>query len=119
MKSLLSSFSSDFNRTLSVYPETVVVNNIGEREITWDTPSDTGIKCLLLLNKEKHDQYVNSQAEYIKTSHKIRMEFGPTIVEGDKVKDENDIWYNVKFVTNATWFDGNDDHLLVLSDIIR
>lgn len=39
--------------------------------------------------------------EYIKTTHKIRMDFGPTIGEGDKIQDNNGVWYDVKLVMST------------------
>lgn len=118
-KSLLSSFANDFNRTIAVYPKVVAKNNIWEVETTWPTASATGIKCLLLLKQEQYNKWIKEQVEYIKTTHKIRLDFGPTITEGDKIQDNDGVWYDVKFVTPTPWFDWNDDHLLVLCDIIR
>lgn len=123
VKSLLSSFANDFNKTISVYPKVTSKNNIWEVETTWPTPTSTGIKCLLLLWYNKSDyaywEYIENQFEYIKTTHKIRMDNWPIIKEWDKIKDNNNVWYNVRFVTNAPWFGGVDDHLLILVDIIR
>lgn len=118
-KSLLSSFANDFNRVIAVYPRVEAKNSIGEVETSWPTANATGIKCLLLLKQEQYNKWIKEQVEYIKTTHKIRLDFGPTIVEGDKIKDEFNVWYDVKFVTPTPWFDGVDDHLLVLCDIIR
>lgn len=118
-KSLLSSFANDFNRTIEVWPRVATKNSIGEEEMAWPVASITGISCLLLLKQEQYNKWVREQVEYIKTTHKIRLDFGPTIVEGDKIKDNFDVWYDVKFVTPTPWFDGVDDHLLVLCDIIR
>jgi hypothetical protein len=47
------------------------------------------------------------------------MDFWPTIKEWDKIKDNKNVWYDVKFVTDTPWFDGFDDHLLVFCDIVR
>ncbi len=118
-KSLLSSFENDFNRTISVYPRVEAKDTIGAMTFTWPTASTTWISCLLLLKQENYNKWVSQQVEYIKTTHKIRLDFGPTITEGDKIKDDFNVWYDVKFVTSTPWFDGFDDHLLVLCDIIR
>lgn len=117
-KSLLSSFTNDFNRTIAIYPVVENKNSIWEVEKTWPTASATGIKCLLLLRSEKYNVFAENEVEYIKTSHKVRLDFWPTINVWDKIKDEFDVWYNVKFVTSTPWFDWNDDHLLLLVDII-
>lgn len=119
VKSLLSSFENDFNRTISVYPRVETRDASGDVLMTWPTANATGISCLLLLKEERPNQWVRDQVAYIKTTHKIRLDFGPTIVEGDKIKDEFNVWYDVIFVTPTPWFDGNDDHLLVLCDIIK
>lgn len=88
-------------------------------EMTWPTASVSNIKCLLLLRAEQYNKWIREQVEYIKTTHKIRMDFGPTIAEWDKIQDNNGVWYDVKLVMSTPWFDGNDDHLLVLCDIIK
>lgn len=118
MASLLSSFKNDFNRTIAVYPEVETKNDIWEIEKTWPTVGDANIECLLLLNNQKYDQFVNNAVEYLKTTHKVRLELWPTINVWDKIKDEFDVWYNVKFTNNAPWFGGIDDHLLLLVDVI-
>lgn len=87
--------------------------------MTWPSASATGIKCLLLLRQEQYNKWVSQQVEYIKTTHKIRLDIGPTVTEGDKIKDNEGVWYDVKLVMTTPGFDGNDDHLLVLCDIIR
>lgn len=117
-KSLLSSFKNDFNRTLEVYPLVESTNSIWEVEKTWPTASTTGIECLLLLRSEKYNAFASNEVEYIKTTHKVRMDFWPIINVWDKIKDEFDVWYNVKFVHRTPWFDWVDDHLLLLVDII-
>ena len=117
-KSLLSSFANDFNRTIAVYPKVTSKNNIWEVETSWPTASATGIKCLLLLKTENYKQFVNQQVEYIETTHKVRLDFGPTIEVWDKIKDNNNVWYDVRFVHKTPWFDWIDDHLLLLVDII-
>ena len=122
-KSLLSSFANDFNRTISVYPRVETKNGIWEMVMTRPTASATGIKCLLLLGSTRWDylywKYINTQIEYIKTTHKIRMDNWPVIQEWDKIKDDNNVWYDIRFVSKAPWFGGIDDHLLVLCDIVR
>lgn len=118
VKSLLSSFKNDFNRTIAVYPEVRATNDIWEVTKTWPTTSDTWIKCLLLLRSQQYNAFVSNAVEYIKTTHKVRLDFWPTINVWDKIKDEFDVEYDVKFVTSTPWFDGSDDHLLLLVDII-
>lgn len=118
MKSLLSSFANDYNRTIAVYPKVTSKNAIGEVTTTWPTASTTGIKCLLLLRSEEYRKFVSTQVEYIKTTHKVRLDFGPTVNVGDKIKDNNNVLYDVRFVTRTPGFGGNDDHLLLLVDII-
>lgn len=118
-KSLLSSFANDFNRTIAIYPRVETKNEIWENDMTWPTASETGIKCLLLLRSEQYNKWISEQVEYIKTTHKVRMDFGPEITEWDKIQDNEGVWYDVKFVTPTPGFDWNDDHLLVLCDIIR
>lgn len=117
-KSLLSSFQNDFNRTIAVYPIVEAKNSIWEMETTWPTATSTGIKCLLLLKQQDYKKYASNQVEYIETTHKVRLDFGPTINVWDKIKDNNNVWYDVRFVHKTPWFDGIDDHLLLLVDII-
>lgn len=122
-KSLLSSFENDFNRIISVYPRVNAKNTMGEIETSWPTASATWIKCLLLLGSTRGDylywKYIQNQIEYIKTTHKIRLDNGPTIKEWDQIKDNKDVIYEVRFVSPAPWFGGIDDHLLVLCDIVK
>lgn len=118
-KSLLSSFQNDFNRTISIYKLVKTENEIWEEIESWPTESQSWIKCLLLLNKQRYDAYISNEVEYIKTTHKIRMDFWPEIEEWDKIQDNNWVWYTVKFADNAPGFDWVDDHLLVLVDKIE
>jgi len=117
-KSLLSSFKNDFNKTISVYAEVETQNDIWEVAKTWPTVTTTGIKCLLLLNNQRYDAFVENKVEYIKTTHQVRLELWPTINIWDKIKDEDNLWYDVKFTNKAPWFGGVDDHLLLLVDVI-
>lgn len=118
-KSLLSSFANDFNRVISIRERVENKNSIWEMEMTRPMASVSNIKCLLLLRSEQYNKWISEQIEYIKTSHKIRLDFGQTVIEWDKIQDNFSVWYDVKFVVSTPWFDGFDDHLLVLCDIIR
>lgn len=123
MASLLSSFKNDFNRTISVYPRVEQQDPTNwEMVMTWPTATATGVKCLLLLRGDqgsmKYNQYINNQVEYIKTTHKIRLDFGPTINAWDKITDNTGVTYVAKLVLSTPWFDGVDDHLLVLCDVM-
>lgn len=117
MKSLLSSFANDFNRTIEVYPKVETKNKMWEVESSWPTASETWIKCLLLINSFNTNKWIKTQINYIQTSHKIRMEFWPTISIWDRIKDWEKT-YEVKFVSTTPGFSGADDHLLVLVDEI-
>lgn len=116
MKSLLSSFSDDFNAKIDVYrfiekkSETWFVKNDFEKKYTW-------ISCLLLRdNWNPYNNFITNMWSYIKTTHKIRLEKGFEILEKDKVIDQNWIEYEVKFVEETPGFAWNNDHLLLLID---
>ena len=118
-KSLLSSFTDDFNAVISIEQRTAWKNAIGEDESTHNEIA-SGIKCLLLRNKQKpYDQYAWSMVEFIKTSHKARLEKGVIINEKDVVVDADGVRYEVKFVELSPWFGGEADHMLLFIDRIK
>lgn len=118
-KSLLSSFTEDFNATIELQRFAETKDAIWQVQKTF-TSYATGIKCLLLRNKQKpYDNFAWWDVEYIKTTHKLRMETLHDIQEGDKVIDAVSREYEVKFVEQSPWFWGEPDHMLLFIDRIK
>lgn len=119
MKSLLSSFSDDFNATIEVLrhnevkSETWFVKNEFTSLYSW-------VKCLLLRNKQTpYNNFIDNSVEYIQTTHKARLEKNYKIKEKDKVIDQNGREFEVKFVEKTPWFWWSDDHLLLFLERIK
>jgi len=117
--SLLYKFIDRLNRVISVYPRVLIKDEIGQMVETFPTASATNVKCLILLRSQKYNQFAGNEVEYLKSTHKVRLEIGPTISVADRIKDENNIEYNVKFVHIVPSLNWSDDHLLLLVDIIE
>jgi len=118
-KSLLSSFTDDFNAVIEVKQSTSGKNSIWEKTATFNTIA-TGIKCLLLRNSQKpYDMFAWNMVEFVKTSHKARLEKGVVIKEWDVIEDANAVEYEVKFVELSPWFGGEPDHMLLFIDRIK
>ena len=127
-KSLLSSFTEDFNATIELQRAVKTKDSIWQdkEEFTFYA---TGIKCLLLRNKQVWYWHFTQDVEYIKTSHKLRMELlfdwkwdvkiAVDIQENDKVIDAVGREYEVKFVEQSPWFGGEPDHMLLFIDRIK
>ena len=118
-KSLLSSFTDDFNAVITIKQRTSSKNAIWE-----DTGAFTvlheGVKCLLLRNSQKpYDMYAWNSVEFIKTTHKARLEKWLTIKEWDVIEDANGIEYVVKFEELSPWFWGEADHMLLFIDRVK
>ena len=116
--SFLKEFKDCFNDEIDIYPLVQTTNDIWENIETRPSVSQTGIKCFIILNNKKYDIYTENEVEFVKSTHKVRLEIWPTINLWDKIKDENGIFYNVKYIRKAPWFKGEDDHLVLLVDII-
>lgn len=118
-KSLLSSFTDDFNATITIKTKTPTKNAIWEDEWTYSVLA-SGIKCLLLRNSQKpYDLYAWNTVEFIKTTHKARLEKGLVVKEWYLVEDGDGIEYEVKFVELSPWFWGEADHMLLFIDRIK
>ena len=118
-KSLLSSFTEDFNATIELQRLTNVKDSIWQVQKTFVSYA-TGVKCLLLRNKKvAYGGFAENQVEYIKTTHKLRMETVYDVQEGDKVIDAVLREYEVKFVEQSPWFGGEPDHMLLFIDRIK
>lgn len=118
-KSLLSSFSDDFNAKIDVY------RFIEKKSETWFVKNDyekifEKIPCLLLRdNWNPYNNFIPNMWSFIKTTHKIRLEKNFKISEKDKIIDQNSVEYEVKFVEETPWFGWQNDHLLLLVDRIK
>ena len=122
--SLLNSFKWDFNRQIEIWKHEIKKNKL------WETVSEfsSDIKkypCLVMLNDVKYNQIIGSpgtspgKVEYLLASHKIRLEFGPTIKIWDKLKDNTGQRYRVEYVYTTPGFGGIDDHLLLYVEAIH
>lgn len=122
--SLLNSFKWDFNRQIEIWKHEIKKNKL------WETVSEfsSDIKkypCLVMLNDVKYNQIIGSpgtspgKVEYLLASHKIRLEFGPTIKIWDKLKDNTGQRYRVEYVYTTPGFGGVDDHLLLYVEAIH
>lgn len=116
--SLLSSFSSDFNRTMDVYVLSTQKNWIWEKEKSYTKQQQT-IEWLLLPNKAEYDKFSWSQKSnganwviYDIFEYKFRCEFWPSLKKWDKLQDEFWKSFEIKRIVRNPWF-GGDDHLLL------
>jgi len=116
--SFLDTFWTDLNRTIWIYPLIKEINWIWATIDTRPTVSTSWIKCFLSLKSQKYNQYIENEVEYVKATHQVRLELWNTINIGDKIKDEYNIDYTVKFLSKIPWFDWVDDHLFLLVEIV-
>lgn len=119
MKSLLSSFSDDFNARIKVF------RFIEKKSPTWFVEADfelvyDNISCLLLRDVwNPYNNNILNMWSFIKTTHKIRCEKGFEIFEKDKVVDQNWLEYEVKFVEETPGFAWENDHLLLFVEKVK
>lgn len=116
--SFLNDFSKDFNCVLDVYNPVEVRNDIWEVEKTFSLQQEW-VKWLLFLNNKEYNAYIDSQVQYIKTTHKIRIDKYIDIDEWDKIIDDKWKSYTVVYTDLVPWFNWNNDHRLILANIIR
>lgn len=121
--SLLSSFASDFNRTITIWKQQKITLPNGEVTKEY-TSTGEQIPCLIMLNKADYKQIMGTahkpnQMEYLLASHNIRLEFWPKIEKGDHILDNKGQKYQVEFVYATPWFDGEDDHLLLYVEALN
>ena len=109
-----------FNRKLTIQKPTKTANSIWENEATFDETA-TNIDAIVKQNKlvlDRMEQTQGAGLEYLKSSHKIRLEFWPEIKKWYRIIDNNGVVYDVKFVHPSRGFNG-DDHYLLYCDIIE
>ena len=115
--SLLSSFTNDFNATISILSRSVGTDNVWQRKEIF-TESEKDIKCLIMMNKFQIDQTIWKEISYYKSTHYVRLELWPVAKVGDKIKDQSGKEYDVKFVYENPGFGGDPDHLVLYVDVI-
>ena len=109
-----------FNRKLTIQKATRTVNSIWEWEAVFST-INTDIDAIVKLNKIAYDKMEQTQGaglEYLKSSHKIRLEFWPEVKTGYKILDDKGFAYIIKYVHISRGFNG-DDHNLLYCDVIE
>lgn len=114
--SFLEKFRGDFNCLLDIYKPTIVKNSIWEEEETFSLYQEWIEWLLFLDNKDKN--YINNEVEYIKSTHKIRIEKDINIEKWDKLINKDWKSYKVKFIKKVTWFIWKEDHILILASVM-
>jgi hypothetical protein len=71
--SLLSSFTNDFNATISILSRSVDIDAVGQRKEIF-SESESGIKCLIMMNKFETDKTIGKEIQYYKSTHYVRLE---------------------------------------------
>lgn len=113
--SLLSSFSSDFNRDMEIFSTNEEIDSLWQRKLKYQkTWTALGI---LLPKAEKYDQFSTDKQwgkngiVYDTFSFTFRCEFGVIIKKKYRLKDQYWTCYEVKRAFPSPWF-GGDDHLV-------
>jgi hypothetical protein len=117
--SLLSSFKNDFNAVIDVLSRTTTTDAVGQRQSLF-TPTQSWIDCLIMQNSFKTDKEIKGWSiTYYESTHLVRLELWPIVKVGDKIKNQQNVEYEVKFVYENPWFGGVSDHLVLYVDIIN